>query len=61
MKTCRAFVLLACSLTLLSPSRGRADDKDDLKRILAEVAELPSTQRAREAYEQAKQRQREYL
>src|ERR1700679_3426643 len=40
MKTCRAFVLLACALTLLSASRGRADDKDDLKRILAEVAEL---------------------
>ncbi len=28
---------------------------------VAEIAALPSTQRAREAYEQAKQRQREYL
>jgi hypothetical protein len=28
---------------------------------VAEIAELASTQRAREAYEQAKQRQREYL
>jgi 3D-(3,5/4)-trihydroxycyclohexane-1,2-dione acylhydrolase (decyclizing) len=28
---------------------------------VAEVAALPSTQRAREAYEQAKQRQRDYL
>jgi hypothetical protein len=40
MKTCRTFALLVFALSLLSASRVRADDKDDLRKILAEVAEL---------------------
>ncbi len=40
MKTYRTYVLLACALALSSASRGRADDKDDVQKILAEVGEL---------------------
>jgi len=40
MKTYRTGVLLACAMALLSASRGWADDKDEVQKILNEVGEL---------------------
>jgi chromosome segregation ATPase len=40
MKTYRTCVLLVFAITLLTASRGRADDKDDVQKILNEVGEL---------------------
>jgi hypothetical protein len=40
MKTYRNVALFICAVTLLDASRGRADEKDDIQKILGDVAEL---------------------